>query len=75
MVRRTNELPTNVQIQCPRRGHYSSVSIQFSDEDTADYEGVCQVELEGGSLCGTYLLLTATVSEEVGDDSDGGSLR
>jgi len=71
MVRRTNELPTNVQIQCPRCSHYNSVSIQFSDEDTADYEGVCQGELEGGNLCGTYLLLTATVPEEVEEDSDG----
>jgi len=72
MFRRTGELPPTVQIQCPGCGHFSSVSIQYSEGDTADYEGECQGELEGGGLCGTYLLLTVTISEEVKGDSNGG---
>jgi len=72
MVRRNDELPTTVQIQCPGCGHFSSIPIQYSDGDTADYEGACQGELEGGGLCGTYLLLTVAVSGEVEEDSDGG---
>ena len=72
MVRRTDELPPTVQIQCPGFGHFSSISIQYSAEGTADYEGACQRELEGGGLCGTYLLLTVAVSEEVEEDSNGG---
>ncbi len=63
MVRRADELPTTVQIQCPGCGQSSSISLQFSEGDTADYEGACQVELEGGGLCGTYLLLTVTIAE------------
>ena len=68
MVRRTGELPTTVQIQCPGCGHFSSISIQYSEGTTADYEGVCQGKLEGGGLCGTYLLLTVTIPEEVADE-------
>ena len=72
MVRRTGELPTTVQIQCPGCGQFSAISLQYSEGDTADYEGACQGELEGGGLCGTYLLLTVTVPEEVEEDRDGG---
>ena len=71
MVRRTDELPTTVQIQCPGCGHFSSIPIQYSEGDTADYEGACQGELKGGGLCGTYLLLTVAVSEE-GEEGGGG---
>ena len=73
MVGRTDELPTTVQIQCPGCGYFSSIPIQYSEGNTADYEGACQGELEGGGLCGAYLLLTVAVSERtVTEDSDGG---
>ena len=50
MVRRTGELPTTVQIECPGCGHSNSVSLQYSEGETADYEGVCEDDLVGGGL-------------------------
>ena len=65
MVRRAGELPTTVQIECPGCGHFNSVSLQYSEGETADYEGVCEGKLVWGGLCGASLLLTVTIMEEV----------
>ncbi len=65
MVRLAGEMPTTVQIECSGCGHFKSVSLQYSERNTADYEGVCEVELKEGGLCGTSLLLTVTISEQV----------
>jgi len=64
MVRRQNEFPPSIRVQCPNCGFFNPVTLRFSEAGTADYEGVCESELAAGGLCGAALLVTVTLPEE-----------
>lgn len=57
------QLPPNIQVECPKCGFFSPVTLRFAEGGTADYEGFCERELETGDPCGAVLLLTVTVPE------------
>jgi len=62
-IPRQNEFPPSIRVECPNCGFFSSVTLGFSETGTADYEGVCESELEGGGMCGAALLVTVTLLE------------
>ena len=65
MVRRQGEYPPSIRVECPSCGFFSPVTLRYSEGNTADYEGVCESELQGGGLCGAALLVTLTVPEDI----------
>ena len=64
MVSRQHEFSPSIRVECPSCGFFSPVTLRFSEAGTADYEGICECELEGGGMCGAALLVTVTLSEE-----------
>ena len=65
MVSRSSEISPTLGVECPNCGAQATVALKYTQGETSDYEGLCVEELEGGSPCGTSLLLTVTLSEEV----------
>ena len=65
MVRRQGEYPPSIRVECPNCGFFGPVSLRYAEGNTADYEGVCESELQSGGLCGAALLVTLTVPEDI----------
>ena len=65
MVTQQSEFPPTIRVECPSCGFFNPVALRFAEGNTADYEGVCESELEAGGLCGAALLVTVTVPEDI----------
>ncbi len=64
MVDPPREFPSSIRVECPNCGGFSPVALRYVEGGTADYEGVCESELETEGLCGVALLVTVTLPEE-----------
>jgi hypothetical protein len=64
MVSRSGEMPSKLRVECPKCGAQATVGLQYAQGETSDYDGACLGELKDGRPCGTWLLLTVTMSEE-----------
>ena len=67
MASREEQFPSSIGVECPSCRQPSTVTLTYSEGNTAEYEGLCEVELEAGSLCGAALMVTVTRSEEIED--------
>ena len=65
MVSRRRELPSTIRTECPHCGFFSPLALRYAEGTTADYEAVCESELEAGGLCGAALLVTVTEPEDI----------
>ncbi len=65
MASHRSEFPQTVRVECPNCGSFSLVALRHAEGATADYEGVCESELDAGGLCGAALLVSVTVPEDI----------
>ena len=65
MANSQGEFPPNIRVECPNCGYSNPVAFKYAEVNTADYEGVCESDLEAGGLCGSALLVTVTVPENI----------
>ena len=63
MVSRSGEMPSTLQVQCPNCGNLGTVSLQYVEGATSDYQGVCKFRLKDRDPCGVSLLLTVDIPE------------
>ena len=65
MASHQGDFPVTIRVECPKCGYFNPLALKFAEGNTADYEGVCESELEAGGLCGAVLLVTVTVPEDI----------
>ena len=60
MLSQSGEFPSNIRVQRPHCGIFSSIGLSYQREAMADYEGECEAKLPDRETCGVRLLLTVT---------------
>ena len=60
-----SEFPSTIQVECANCGHLNPLGLRYVENGVADYEGVCENELEAGGHCGAASLVTVTRPEEI----------
>ena len=65
MISHQGEFPSTIRVECPNCGQLGPLALRYAEGSTAEYEGLCESELEGGRLCGAALLVTATRTEDL----------
>ena len=62
---RQSAFPSSIRVECPNCRQLSPVALTYSEGSTAEYESLCEAELEGGGLCGAALMVAATRTEDI----------
>ena len=70
MANRPSDFPSSIRVECPNCGQLGPVAIRYAEGNTAEYEEVCESELEGGRLCGAALMVTVTRTEDIEELED-----
>ena len=60
-----SEFPSKVRVECLRCGYFNQLGLRYAGDSVADYEGVCENDLEANGTCASALLVTVTLSEEI----------
>ena len=70
MASRPNIFPSSIQVECPDCGQLGPVALRHAEGNTAEYEDLCEFELEGGRPCGAALMVTVTRTEDIEELED-----